>query len=151
MMDDRAVSPVIGKTLEAGLVLLYVGLITTTLYGGVVPDYRTAVGEEVGDRVLSKAAERIQQAIPANGTAVRGRMRVTLPETIRGTGYEVRAKGRNITLVHPNERVNTSTRLAVPAHVATVRGNWSSYEPAVVVIYSGRTGLVVKLERGDES
>ncbi len=151
-MTERAVSPVVGKVLEAGLVVLYVSMITTTLYGGVVPDYRTTVGDEVGDRVLSKAAERIQQAVPANGTAVRARMRVSLPETIRGTGYEIRADGRTLTLVHPTEKVEDSTRLAVPDSVVKVHGNWSSREPAVVVVRSAQSGsgLVVELKRGRE-
>ncbi len=151
VLDERGVSPVIGKVLEAGLVVLYIGLITTTLYGGVVPDYRTAVGDEVGDRVLSKTAERIQQAVPANGRTVRGRMRVTLPRTIRGMEYEIRAESRKLTLVHSNKEVSGTTRLAIPEHVDTVRGNWSSTEPAFVVVRSEgteRTGLVVELERG---
>ncbi|WP_049971381.1 DUF7266 family protein [Haladaptatus cibarius] len=150
-MNNRGVSPVIGKVLEAGLVVLYIGMITTTLYGGVVPEYRTAVGDEVGDRVLSKAAERIQQTVPANGTAVRGQMRVTLPQTIRGTAYEIRAQNRTLTLVHSNEQVSGTTQIAVPEHVGTVRGNWSSTEPAVIVVRSGeteRSGLVVELKRG---
>ncbi|SIQ85855.1 hypothetical protein SAMN05421858_0622 [Haladaptatus litoreus] len=150
-MDNRGVSPVIGKVLEAGLVVLYIGMITTTLYGGVVPEYRTAVGDEVSDRVLSKAAERIQQAVPANGTAVRGQMRVTLPRTIRGTAYEIHAENRTLTLVHSNEQVSEATHIAVPEHVGTIRGTWSSTEPAVIVVRSGETegaGLVVELKRG---
>lgn len=148
-MNDRGVSPVVGKVLEAGLVVLYVGMLTTTLYGGVIPDYRTSAGAEIGDRVLSKSAERLQQAVPANGTVVRGQMRVSLPPTIRGTEYEIRADGRTLALVHPNERVSSSVRLALPASVSTVRGNWSSREPAVVVVRSERDGLVVALKRGE--
>lgn len=149
-MDRRAVSPIIGKVLEAGLVVLYVGLLTSTLYGGVVPTYRTAVGDEVGGRVLSKTAERIQQAVPAVGTNVDVRMRVSIPETIRGRGYVVRTNGRTLTLDHPNSRLNSSVRLALPTRVATVRGNWSSRSPALIVVRSGPDGLVVELKRGGE-
>ncbi|MFH5798049.1 hypothetical protein [Haladaptatus sp. CMAA 1911] len=148
--DDRAVSPVIGKVLEAGLVVLYIGLLTTTLYGGIVPKYRTAVGDEVGQRVLSKSAERIQQAVPEVGTNVRVRLRVSLPETVRGSGYVVRADGESLTFDHPNERLNSTVRLALPSRVATVRGNWSSREPAFIVVRSGPRGLIVELMRGRE-
>ncbi|WP_423745665.1 hypothetical protein V5735_06820 (plasmid) [Haladaptatus sp. SPP-AMP-3] len=148
--DDRAVSPVIGKVLEAGLVVLYIGLLTTTLYGGVVPKYRTAVGDEMGQRVLSKSAERIQQAVPEAGTNVDVRTRVSLPETVRGRGYIIRADGTTLTLDHPNHRLNSSVRLALPSRVATVRGNWSSREPALITVRSGPDGLVVELKRGEK-
>ncbi len=146
--DHRAVSPVIGKVLEVSLVLLFVGLLTTTLYGGVVPRYKTAVGDQVGGRVLSKTAERIQQAVPADGTNVNVQLRVSLPETIRGHEYVIRANGRTLTLDHPDSRLNSSVQLTLPSRVATVHGNWSSREPASIVVRSGSNGLTVELKRG---
>ncbi len=146
--NERAVSPVIGKVLEAGLVVLYVGLLTTTLYGGVVPKYKTAVGHEVGGRVLSKTAERIQQSVPTEGTNVDVRLRVSLPETIRGHEYVIRANGTTLALDHPDDRLNSSVRLTVPSRVATVRGNWSSREPAIIAVHSGPDGLIIELQRG---
>jgi len=148
LRNERAVSPVIGKVLEAGLVVLYVGLLTTTLYGGVVPRYKTAVGNQVGERVLSKTAERVQQAVPADGTNVNVRLRVSLPETIRGREYVIRVNGRTLTLEHPDDRLNSSLRLTLPSRVATVRGNWSSGEPALIVVRNGPSGLIVELKRG---
>ncbi|WP_223302110.1 hypothetical protein [Haladaptatus sp. R4] len=146
--DDRAVSPVIGKALEAGLVVLYIGLLTTTLYSGAVPKYRAAVGHEVGDRVLSKTAERVQQSVPADGTNVDVRMRVSLPETIHGHEYVIRANGRTLTLHRSDDGSNSSVRLSLPSRVATVRGHWSSYDPAIIAVHGGPDGLIVELKRG---
>lgn len=52
---DRAVSPVVGKALEAALVVLFIGLVTTSLYGSVLPSYRTTAGDGVGERTLASA------------------------------------------------------------------------------------------------
>lgn len=147
--SDRAVSPVVGKAMEASLVVLYIGVLTATLYGGVVPDYRTAAGAEVGERVLSKSAERVQQSVPSDAVTVSVRTRVTLPDSIRGRSYDVRAENGSLALVHPNERVGTTVELALPASVAGVSGEWSSREPAVVVVRSSPDGPVVELRRGD--
>ena len=147
--DDRAVSPLVGKAMEASLVVLYIGLLTATLYGNIVPEYRTTAGAEVGERVLSKSTERIQQSVPADAAAVRVRMRVSLPDTIRGRTYEIRAGNRSLSLVHPNERVGASVELALPGSVDGVRGTWSSGTPAIVVVRPGPDGLIVELRRGD--
>ena len=37
---ERATSTVVGKALEAGLVVLFVGLLTAVLFGNVVPTHR---------------------------------------------------------------------------------------------------------------
>ena len=147
--DDRAVSPLVGKAMEASLVVLYIGLLTATLYGSVVPEYRTAAGSEVGERVLSKSAERVQQSVPGDATAVRVRTRVSLPGTIRGRTYEIRAENRSLLLVHPNERIETTMKIALPGSVDAVRGEWSSETPALLVVRSGPDGRVVELRRGD--
>ena len=68
--DERALSPVVGKTLELGIVVLFVGLLTTVLLAGVVPDYRTATGKELGERVLTTAAQEIEHAVPPDRKSV---------------------------------------------------------------------------------
>ncbi|UPV72905.1 hypothetical protein M0R89_10125 [Halorussus limi] len=148
--DARAASPVVGKALEAGIVVLYVGLLSATLYGGVVPEYRTAAGAEVGERVLAQSAERVQQAVPTDARAVRVRAAVSLPRTVRGRAYAVRAENRTLVLDHPADRVGGRVALALPETVASVSGNWSSRDPAFVVVRSGDAGgLAVRLESGD--
>jgi hypothetical protein len=148
---DRAVSPVVGKALEAGVVVLYVGLLTATLYGGVVPDFRSAAGAEVGERVLAQSAERVQQAVPTAASRVEARTRVSLPRTIRGQAYAVRTDDRALVLDHPAPGVGGRARLALPGAVSSVTGNWSSREPAVVVVRSdGAGGLAVRLRSGEE-
>jgi hypothetical protein len=146
---DRALAPVVGKTLEVALVVLFLGLLTTTLYGGVVPNYRDTAGREVGDRTLALAAERVQQAVPAVGTAVSVTHRVDLPRTIRGRAYRVEADGRTLVLVHPSDAVGGRESLVVPARVTRVEGAWHSREPAVIRVSSTDGGLVVELVEGE--
>ncbi|WP_134669410.1 DUF7266 family protein [Halorussus marinus] len=145
---DRGVSPVVGKALEASIVVLYVSLLGATLYGGLVPEYRTAAGAEVGDRVLSQSTQRVQQAVPPTARAVETRVRVALPATIRGRGYSIRAQNRTLVLDHPRDGVGGRARLALPAAVESVTGNWSSGEPAVVAVRGDADGLTVALESG---
>jgi hypothetical protein len=145
--DDRGLSPVVGKTLELGLVVLYLGFVTTTLYGGVVPDYRTAAGQSVADRTLASGAERIEAAIPPNATHVAVERRVSLPTTIRGEQYRVEATNRtSLRLRHPNPAIGGRVRLVVPDAVVSVSGEWRSGSPAAVTVSRNTTGLVVQLE-----
>ena len=117
-MADRAVAPVVGKALEVGLVVLYVGLLTSALYGHAVPGYRSTAGDAMGDRALSTASHRVQQAVPPDARRVDTRMRVDLPKTIRGRRYEVRAVNRSLVLDHPHRAVGGRQRLALPAPIA---------------------------------
>jgi hypothetical protein len=147
-MGDRGAAPVVGKALEAGLVVLYVGLLTSALYGHAVPDYRTTAGDEVAERALSAASHRAQAAVPPNATRVDARMRVGLPETIRGRTYEVRAVNRSLVLDHPHPGVGATRRLALPDAVGRVQGSWHSAEPAVVRVTTENGTLVVTLAEG---
>lgn len=147
-MNERALSPVVGKALEAALVVLYLGMLTTALYGGVVPDYRAATGAELADRVLAEAAHRVQQAVPPNATAVDARRRVDLPRTIAGESYEIRADGRTLVLDHPDRGIGGRARLALPEAVVRVGGAWHSRQPATVHVRSVDGGLAVRLETG---
>jgi hypothetical protein len=150
MIDDRAVSPVVEKTLAIGLVVLYVSLVAVTVYGGVLPDFRTAAGERVGERTLATASQRVQQAVPPNATAASARVRVDLPATIRGDGYAIRAEGETLVLDHPDEGIGGRSRLGLPGHVSRVEGRWESGSETVVVVRQDSDGLVVRLEDGGE-
>ena len=146
---DRAVAPVVGKALEAGIVVLYIALLGATLYGGLVPEYRTAAGAEVGERVLSQSTQRVQQAVPAATERVDARTRVALPRTIRGRTYAVRVENRTLVLDHPQNGVGGRAKLALPETVESVAGEWSSREPAVVAVRGDGAGLTVRLESGE--
>jgi len=145
MADERGTSAVVGKALEASIVVLYIGLLSATLFGSVVPGYRTAAGATVGDRVLAKSAERIQQAVPPTATAVRAEVRVNLPRTIRGRAYQIRVENRTLVLDHPNAAITSRTRLALPDSVTDVRGSWSSREPTTISVRKTDDGLTVVL------
>ncbi|PSP55343.1 hypothetical protein BRC82_06225 [Halobacteriales archaeon QS_1_67_19] len=148
LLGSRGLSPVVGKAFEATIVVLYVGLLSTTLYGGLVPEYRTAAGAEVGERVLAESAQRVQQAVPPDARAVEARTAVALPETIRGREYALRVENRSLVLDHPTPGIGGRTRLALPETVASVRGEWESRESAVIAVAEGPDGLVVRLEAG---
>lgn len=147
--DERGVAPVVGKVLEVGLVMLFVGALTAALYGGVVPDYRTTAGDEVAERVVASGSQQVQAAVPPNRSNVRSVAEVDLPETIRGRGYEVVVRNRTLVLEHPDPTVSAQSRLALPDSVVEVSGSWSSHERAWVVVESVPGGLAVRLEGGE--
>lgn len=144
-MADRALAPVVGKAMEAALVVLFLGLLTTTLYGGVVPDYRDAAGREVAERTLSLSAQRVQQSVPPANTAVSASYRVDLPRTIRGRAYSVETNGRQLMLSHPSPAVEGETPLVLPDTVQRVSGSWSSRGRPVVRVTTTEDGLTVRL------
>ena len=147
-MTERATSAVVGKALEAAIVVLFVGLLTTTIYGGAVPEYRTAAGEEVAERTLADASADVRAAVPADATAVSAAAAVDLPATIRGEEYEIRADGDRLVLDHPPPAIGPEIPLALPGAVDTVDGSWRSSDRAVVRVSGGPDGLTVRLERG---
>jgi hypothetical protein len=142
---DRAVSPVVGKALEAALVVLYLGLVTTTLYAGVVPEYRAAAGEEVGERTLAAAATEVERAVPPSAASVDAEIRIDLPRTIAGDRYAVRTDGERLVLEHPHRAVGGRARLSLPDHVVAVRGAWESTDDTVVRVRSVAGGVEVVL------
>jgi len=143
--SDRAVAPAVGKVLEIGVVVLFVGVVTTALYAGVVPDYRTAAGDEVGDRVLVAAADGIESTVPPAGRSVTAERRVDLPTTVRTANYRLVADDGRLRLAHPHDAVTGSVRLALPDRVARVEGTWRSGAETVVRVESTPEGLVVRL------
>lgn len=141
-------SPAVGKVLEAGLVVLYIGLVTTALVGGAVPGYRTTAGDAVAERTLATVVERIQQAVPPNRTAVRAVRVVDIPDTIAGAAYriELGPSERSLRLVHPDPAIGGELGLALPHTVATVSGGWESGGESRLVVRSVSGGLAVRLE-----
>lgn len=161
---DRAMAPAVGKALEVGIVLLYVALVTTTLFAGVVPEYRTAVGRDVSDRVLVSTAETVEGAVPPDAAHVRSEQQVSLPTTIRGANYRiVAADGESasastspsaLVLEHPDAGVDGRIPLALPERVVAVEGSWTSGGSQSVVVDGDESGVVVRLVDGsvdDES
>ncbi|WP_049986764.1 DUF7266 family protein [Halobellus rufus] len=163
---DRGLSPVVGKTLELGVGVLFVALLTATLFGGLAPEYRGAVGSELGDRALVAAAERTEAATPdgdvvdpadpaATGGLVDVERRVTLrlPAAIRGDPYRIVAgstgAASTLTLVHPDAGIGGRVRLAVPS-AATVEGSVSSASPSRILVDGDGGGIVVVLVDGDD-
>lgn len=144
----RGVAPATSKLLEVTLVVLYIGLLSTALYGGVVPDYRSTAGDAVAERTLATAGQRVQQAVPPAGAHVRSTARVDLPGTIRGRHYRVRVRGRRLVLEHPSPDVAATTWLALPDAVVRVSGSWSSDVPARVVVRGTDSGMAVRLVEG---
>lgn len=147
-MDSRAVSPVVGKLFEVGLVTLYVTLLATTLYGGVVPDYRADAAAEVGERTLASAVQRVEAAVPPAAESVDVRHRVPLPSTIADEAYAIRTDGETLVLDHPLDDVGGRARVALPPTVARLTGTWHSGANAVVAVEDRPAGLVVRLTEG---
>lgn len=130
-MDNRGVTPVVEKTISIGLVVLFVGGLTTTLLGGTVPDYRTGTGEEIADRVLAEAADAVNDAVTAANGTVSARTVADLPGTIADEGYRIELRGGELHLRHPNPGITASTRVALPAEIVARNSTWRGGEFAV--------------------
>lgn len=126
--DARAATPAIGKTLEIGIGVLVVALLTSTLYGSVVPGYRSAAGGELADRSLSRAIAATEKAVPPESDAATATVELRLPATIRGATYEIHTVGRALELQHPHPGIGRSVSLAIPERVVSVTGTWRSTE-----------------------
>lgn len=146
-MSDRAVTGAVGKLLELVLVVLFVGILSSTLFGGVVPEYRAATGAELGERTLGLGAQRVQQAVPPAVGAVSAdaTYRVDLPRTIQGEPYRIRADDRALVLEHSVPAVRGRVRLAVPTGT-TVSGAWTSRGNPVIRVSTTADGTTVQLE-----
>lgn len=145
----RATVPAVGKALEAAIVVLYVGLLTTTLFTGYVADYRASAGDELADRTLATASHEVRGAIPPAATSARAHVRVDLPDTIRGEDYRIETDGEHLVLDHPDRAVGGRTRLALPDRVDSLSGSWHSQRPAAVRVAGTDGDLAVRLVAGD--
>jgi len=144
---DRAVSAVVGKSLEAGIVVLYISTMVGVLYGGVVPEYQATTGEELGERVLAESVLEVQTAVPADPEAT-GTTRHQLPRTIDDEPYRIVASNDSLRLVHDTAAISTTIPLRLPSDVQRVEGEWRSSAPAVVTVEQTSSGRVVRLEAG---
>ena len=122
--DERAMSPVIEKSVAATITLLYVGSIMGLLYGGVVPGYESTTASELGERTLATAAEHVEQAPPQTGGDLEGTKTVDLPSTIQNTNYELVLSNGTLTLDHPT--VELETTLSLGDGVTTTNSTWQS-------------------------
>lgn len=145
-MDNRGLSTVVEKLLSLSVVVLYITLLTTVLYGGAVPTYRGAVGAELGERTLAEATAKIEQTVPPRGASAAATRRVTLPSTIDGAAYTIRFEGAQLVLVHPDEDIGGRTRPVLPDRVTTTTGEWRSSTETVVTVSGSRGNLTVRLE-----
>lgn len=143
--DARGVTPAVSKALEAAIVVLFVAAMTTSLYGGMIPAYRTAVGAEVAERTVAEAALRVEAAVPPPAREVRVVHRVDLPAAIRGAGYSVHARDGALVLDHPDDRIDARTPLVLPERIARVTGRWDSGADTAVVVRGGVDGLEIRL------
>ena len=148
-MDERAMAPVIGKALEAGIVALYVSMLVTALYGGVVPEYRTAAGGEVADRTLAATVHEIERSVPAPATEATVQRSVELPGTIHDEPYELCANGRTVTLEHTHPEIGDEVHLALPERVESVAGCWDSTTGGVVVASGTESSVTIELKSGE--
>jgi hypothetical protein len=148
---DRGATPVVGKALEVALLVLLAALLTTALFGGVLPTYRTAAGAELADRTLARSAGAVERATPADPAAWDSfdrSLRVSLPGRIRGERYAVRAADGALRLDHPRAGVGGAVRPALPGN-ATLAGVWRSDRPARVRVRLRPDGAVrVRLVAG---
>jgi len=145
--DARGLTPVVSKALGVSLLLLYVGLVATSLYGGVVPDYRDDAGRELGERTLAGATLAVEDAVPPAGADATATRRVDLPATIRGAAYEIRAANGSLVLDHP--RFTLRRPLTLPDRVVEVSGRWDSADPAWVRVETVSGGVAIRLVSGD--
>jgi FlaG/FlaF family flagellin (archaellin) len=145
-VDNRAVAPVVGKLLAAAIAVLYVAGTTAVLLGGVVPEYRTAAGEELSERTLAEAAAAVDRAVPETTTdSVGTRIRVDLPASIRDASYSIVLKNGTLALDHPDSRLDRRTQVQLPSRVDTIESTWESGETFVVVVSSDGTNRTVEL------
>ena len=144
-MDNRGVTPVVEKLLTIGIVVLFIGAVTAVLFGSAVPNYRTAVGAELGDRVLVSAGEQLEATVPPSGTVVTARTTIDIPETIRGESYVIAANGDQLDLEHPNPAIASEIRLSLPDRVSVVTGSIRSEGSRTVSIERTDAGVTVKL------
>lgn len=124
--DTRGTTPVVGKTLAIGIVLLYIGGMTTLLYGSVLPGYQAATGEELADRSLAAAAGEIEQSVPEARGEVNRTRRVRLPDRIREERYRLELSGERLRLAHPDRETTSATSLSLPPGTVVRESTWQS-------------------------
>lgn len=117
--DERALSPVVEKTLASGLAIVYISGMLGLLLGGVVPDYETSTSEELSERITATTAEHIERSLPETSGQVDVTTTVDLPGTIQNTGYQLMLENETLKLEHPDATVERETTLALETNVTT--------------------------------
>jgi hypothetical protein len=144
-VDNRAAAPVVGKLLAAGLAVLYIAGMMGLMLGGVVPEYRTAAGEELSERVLADAAAHVERAVPDSEAEVDVRLRTDLPPTIRDAGYTLVLRNGTLVLDHPDDELDARTDLSLPPDARAVDSRWDSGEELVVRVSGNGANRTVEL------
>jgi hypothetical protein len=147
-MDDRGLSPVVGKTLAASIAVLYIASVTGLLLGGPVPAGQTAAAGELGERVLATAASGVERAVPVTDARVDTRRTVTLPATIRDAGYDLVIRDDRLVLDHPTDALDRETRVSLPANLTVADGRWESTDRLVVRVAGPPGNRTLWLEGG---
>lgn len=147
-MDSRAVAPVVGKVLVAGLAVLYISAMTTVLLGGVVPDYRAAAGDELGERVLATAGATVERATTDADGTVDVRVRADLPGTIRNAPYRLTLANGTLRLNHSTDAVDAQARIDLPQNLSVADGTWRSGDDLVVRVTGPPSNRTVSLVEG---
>jgi len=145
--DSRGVSFVVEKALAIGVAVLYIGVVTGVLLGGVVPEYRAATGDELGERVLATAATDIEGAVPAADGAVNHTSTIDLPDAIEDESYELHLRGRRLVLVHPDPAIAAETRLSLPPSVTVENGTWESTDSLDVRVQGSATNRTLRFDQ----
>lgn len=146
----RGMTPVVSKTLAIGITVLYIAGMTTVLLGGVVPEYETRTGAEVGERALATAAGEIEHASPTVDGHVETQSTVTLPTTIANSGYRlVLSNGTDrLALDHPDAAVETETQLSLPPNV-TLRNTTVSSGTILITVTGPPEDRTLTVEEGE--
>lgn len=145
--NERAMTPVVGKTLAIGIILLYIGGMTTILLGGTVPEYRSNAGSELGDRVLATAGGTIEGSVTdANGT-VDTSQTVELPPSIREHSYELELAAGRLRLHHPDPKIGGAVRLSVPPTVTVENGTWRSGTELRIRVYGSSENRTLTIDQ----
>lgn len=137
--DERGATPVVEKTLAAGIALLYVGGMMGVLLGGLVPGYESSAGEELGERTLATAAASVETTPTSVDGTVEKTKTVSLPASIDDEGYRLVLADGTLTLDHPNDAFDRSMQLGLPADVTVAESTWESGGD-LVIRYGGPTG-----------
>lgn len=147
-MDNRAVTPVVGKLLVTAIAVLYVAGTVSLLLGVVVPEYRTAAGEELSERTLAEAAATVERAASGSESTIVAYVRADLPPTIRDGSYGLILRNGTLVLDHHDPRLDTRTKLTLPSGVTTAESSWDSGKTLVVRASEGETNRTVELVDG---
>lgn len=147
-MDNRAVSPVVGKLLAAGLAVLYIATISGLLLGGVVPEYQNAAGEELAERVVATVGGQIERAVPDTDATVDVTITSDVPATIRNERYDLRLQNGSLVLDHPAVTLDARTELSLPSKVNAPNQTWRSGGTLAISVTGAGTNRTVTLREG---